>query len=152
MTTHKISFFLNALKNNSAHKELFIHSERISEIQEIFMKVIPTDFVQFCSLGKLTNNKLTIIVGTGTIAARLKQIIPSLISKFHKLGLIEITSIQITVQANYYTCHSPNSSQKNLEISQNGTENLNKLANNLPMSPLKNAIISMLENQTNKQN
>mgnify|MGYP001178387364 FL=1 len=147
MTIHKISFFLNTLKDNSDHQELFTHIDRISEIQETFIKVIPLELTQFCSLGKVKNGKLTIIVGTGAVAAKLKQILPSLILEFHKLGFIEVTSIQITVQADYYTFHAANFSHEKPEISKIGTENLNKFADNLPTSPLKNAITSILKNR-----
>ncbi|MBL79960.1 MAG: hypothetical protein CMH70_08035 [Nitrosomonadaceae bacterium] len=151
MTIYKINFFFNTLKNTSAHQQLFTRIDRISEMQETFMKVIPLELAEFCSLGKFTNGKLTIIVGTGAIAAKLKQTLPSLISKFHKLGFMEVTSIQITVQADYYTCHAANFSYEKPEISQIGTESLHKFANNLSTSPLKKAITSILENQTNKK-
>lgn len=147
MTIHKINFFLNTLKDVPEHKELFIHIERISEMQKAFIEVIPPQLIQFCSLGKFTNGKLTIIVGNGAVAAKLKQILPSLLSKFHKSGYIEVTSIQITVQANYYICHAVNLPHEKPEISQAGTESLNILAANLPLSPLKSAITSMLKNQ-----
>ena len=149
MTIHKINFFLNTLKDVPAHQELFIQADRISEMQAAFMEVIPPKLVQFCALGKFTDGKLTIIVGNGTIAAKLKQILPSLLSKFHTSGYVEVTSIQITVQANYYICHAVNLPRKKLEISQAGTESLNILATNLPLSPLKTAVTSMLNNQIN---
>jgi len=147
MTIHKINFFLNTLKDASEHQELFTHIDRISEMQEAFMKAIPSELMQFCSLGKFTDGKLAIIVGNGAVAAKLKQILPSLLSKFHKLGYVEVTAIQITVQANYYTCHAVNSPREKLEISKAGTESLNTLATNLPQSPLKIAVKSMLENR-----
>ena len=147
MTIHKINFFLNTLKDAPEHQELFTHIDRISEMQEAFMEVIPAQLVQLCSLGKFMDGKLTIIVGNGAVAAKLKQILPSLLSKFHKSGYVEITAIQITVQANYYTCHAANLPREKLEISQAGTESLNKLATNLPMSPLKTAVTSILKDR-----
>ena len=147
MTIHKINFFLNALKDAPEHQELFIHIDRISEMQEAFIEAIPPQLVQLCSLGKFTNGKLAIIVGNGAVAAKLKQILPSLLSKFHKLGYVEVTAIQITVQANYYTCHTVSLPSEKPTIDKAGTESLRTLATNLPMSPLKTAVTSMLKNQ-----
>ena len=147
MTIHKINFFLNTLKDTPEHQELFTQVDRISEMQEAFMEAIPPQLLQFCALGKFTDGKLTIIVGNGAIAAKLKQILPSLLSKFHTSGYVEVTSIQITVQANYYTCHAVNLPSEKPEISQSGTESLNILATSLPLSPLKTAVTSMLNNQ-----
>mgnify|MGYP002635310490 FL=1 len=144
---HKINFFLNTLKDAPEHQELFTQADRISEMQEAFMAVIPPQLVQFCALGKFTNERLTIIVGNGAIAAKLKQILPSLLSKFHTSGYVEVTSIQITVQANYYICHAVNLTREKPEISQAGTESLNLLATNLSLSPLKTAVTSMLNNR-----
>jgi len=147
MTIHKINFFLKTLKNAPEHQELFTQADRISEMQEAFMEIIPSQLVEFCALGKFTDGKLTIIVGNGAVAAKLKQILPSLLSKFHTSGYVEVTSIQITVQANYYICHAVNLTREKPEISQAGTESLNVLATNLPLSPLKTAVTSMLNNQ-----
>jgi hypothetical protein len=147
MTIHKINFFLNTLKDAPEHQELFTQADRISEMQEAFIEIIPPQLVQFCAIGKFTNGKLTIIVGNGAIAAKLKQVLPSLLLKFHTSGYVEVTSIQITVQANYYICHAVNFTREKPEISQAGTESLNVLATNLPLSPLKTAVTSMLNNQ-----
>ncbi len=147
MAIHKINFFLNTLKDEPAHQELFAQVDRISGMQAAFKEVIPPKLIPLCALGKFTDGKLTIIVGNGTIAAKLKQILPSLLSKFHASGYVEITSIQITVQADYYTCHAVNLPGKKLEISQAGAESLDILATNLPLSPLKTAVTSMLNDR-----
>lgn len=147
MTIHKINFFLSTLKDAPQHQKLFTHIKHISEMQEAFMEVIPHQLIQLCSLGNFTGGKLTIIVRNGAVAAKLKQILPSLLSKFHKSGYVEVTAIQITVQANYYTYHADNLPREKPKISQAGTESLNKLATNLPLSPLKTAITSILKNQ-----
>lgn len=147
MTMHKINFFFNTLKDAPEHKELFTQISRISEMQEIFMEIISPQLVHLCSLGKFADGKLSIIVGNGSVAAKLKQILPSLLSKFHKLGYIEVTAIQITVQANYYTCHAHHDPNRKLEISNIGAEYLDKFAANLHHSPLKTAVTSMIKNK-----
>ena len=108
-------------------------------MQEAFMEIIPPQLVEFCALGKFTDGKLTIIVGNGAVAAKLKQILPSLLSKFHTSGYVEVTSIQITVQANYYICHAVNLTREKPEISQAGGAESSALVEttmSVPSSPM----------------
>ncbi len=145
MTIHKINFYLNALKDAPQHQELFTYIDQLSEMQRAFMEIIPPQLAKPCSLDKFLDGKLTILVGNGAVAAKLKQILPSLLLKFKKMGYVEVTAIQITVQANYYTYSANDLSHKKPKISQAGMESLSKLATNLPTSPLKNAVKSMLK-------
>ncbi len=145
MTIHKINFYLNALKNAPQHQELFTYIDRLSEMQRAFMEIIPPQLAKPCSLDKFLDGKLTILVGNGAVAAKLKQILPSLLLKFKKMGYVEVTAIQITVQANYYTYSANDLSHKKPKISQAGMESLSKFATNLPLSPLKIAVKSMLK-------
>jgi hypothetical protein len=64
------------------------------------------------------------------------------------MGYLEVTAIQITVQANYYTYSTDDTFRKSPEIGQVGIESLNKLVANLPTSPLKTAVKSILKIQT----
>ena len=145
MTMHKINFYLSALKEAPEHQELFTYIDRLTQMQQAFMEIIPPQLAEPCSVGRFSDVKLTIIVGNGAVAAKLKQVLPSLLLKFQKRGYVEITAIQITVQANYYTYCADDLSHKKPKISQAGMESLSKLATNLPTSPLKNAVKSMLK-------
>ncbi len=145
MTIHKINFYLNALKDAPQHQELFTYIDQLSKMQRAFMEIIPHQLAKSCSLDKFLDGKLTVVVGNGAVAAKLKQILPSLLLKFKKMGHVQVTAIQITVQANYYTYSADDLSHKKLKISQAGMESLSKFATNLPTSPLKNAVKSMLK-------
>ncbi len=147
MTIHKINFYLSTLKEASEHQEMFTYIDRLTQIQQAFMEIIPPQLATPCSLGRFSDGKLTILVGNGAVAAKLKQILPSLLSKFQKSGLIEVTAIQITVQANYYIYSADNSSRERPKIGQTGMEILSKFATNLPVSPLKIAVKSILKKQ-----
>ena len=149
MTIHKIDVYLNSLKDAPEHQKMCAYIERLAQMQQAFMEIIPPQLAQPCSLGRLSDGKLTILVSNGAIAAKLKQILPSLLSNFQKKGYVEITAIQITVQANYYTYREEKSSHKKPEIGQNGIKRLSKFATNLPASPLKKAIKTMLKSRTN---
>ena len=127
------------------HQEMFTYINQLTQMQQAFMEIIPSQLAKNCTLGRFSDGKLTILVGNGPVAAKLKQILPSLLLKFQKMGYLEVTAIQITVQANYYTYSANDLSHKKPKISQAGMESLSKLATNLPTSPLKNAVKSMLK-------
>lgn len=145
MTIHKINFYLNSLKDAPEHQKMCSYIERLTQMQQAFMEIIPPQLAKPCSLGRLSDGKLTILVSNGAIAAKLKQILPSLLLNLQNKGYVEITAIQITVQANYYTYKEEKSSHKKPKIGQNGIKSLSKFATNLPASPLKNAIKTMLK-------
>ena len=148
MTIHKINFYLSALMDAPQHQEMFTYIDQLTQMQQAFMKIIPSQLAKNCSLGRFSDGKLTILVGNGPVAAKLKQILPSLLLKFQKMGYLEVTAIQITVQANYYTYSADDSPRKSPEIGQVGTEILSKFVTNLPTSPLKTAVKSMLKRRT----
>lgn len=148
MTIHKINFYLSALMDAPQHQEMFTYIDQLTQMQQAFMKIIPSQLAKNCSLGRFSDGKLTIIVGNGPVAAKLKQILPSLLLKFQKMGYQEVTAIQITVQANYYTYSADDSLRKSPEIGQVGMESLSKFVTNLPRSPLKTAVKSMLKRRT----
>jgi len=130
------------------HQEMFTYINQLTQMQQAFMEIIPSQLAKNCTLGRFSDGKLTILVGNGPVAAKLKQILPSLLLKFQKMGYQEVTAIQITVQANYYTYSADDSLRKSPEIGQVGMENLSKFVTNLPTSPLKTAVKSMLKRRT----
>ena len=130
------------------HQEMFTYINQLTQMQQAFMEIIPSQLAKNCSLGRFSDGKLTIVVGNGPVAAKLKQILPSLLLKFQKMGYQEVTAIQITVQANYYTYSADDSLRKSPEIGQVGMESLRKFVTNLPTSPLKTAVKSMLKRRT----
>jgi hypothetical protein len=130
------------------HQEMFTYIDQLTQMQQAFMEIIPSQLAKNCTLGRFSDGKLTILVGNGPVAAKLKQILPSLLLKFQKMGYQKVTAIQITVQANYYTCSADDSLRKSPEIGQVGMESLSKFVTNLPTSPLKTAVKSMLKRRT----
>ena len=130
------------------HQEMFTYIDQLTQMQQAFMEILPPQLAKNCSLGRFSDGKLTILVGNGAVAAKLKQILPSLLLKFQKMGYLEVTAIQITVQANYYTYNAVDSFREKPEIGQVGMKSLSKFVTTLPTSPLKTAVKSMLKKRT----
>ena len=151
MSTRKINFYLGALTGASDHQGLLAQANKLTRMQQTFMEIAPPQLAKLCALGQLSEGNLTIFAGNGAIAAKLKQSLPSLLSKFHKRGY-EVTAIRIAVQANFPIDNTGNLADKKLEIGQGGVESLNQLAAELPESPLKTAVESLLKKQTRRTN
>jgi hypothetical protein len=151
MAIRKINFFLGALSATPDHQRLFGYMDKLIAMQKIFMKIAPPHLARHCTLGGFFEGNLTLYAHNGPVAAKLRQTLPSLLLKFQTRGY-EVTAIRIAVQANYHTIGgndlSDNLPAKKLRIGQAGKESLNRLAAELPPSPLKSAIESLLKKQS----
>lgn len=146
MTTRKINFYLGALRVTPEHQRLFSYTDELIAMQQAFVKIAPHQLAHHCVLGGFSEGNLTICANNGAIAAKLRQILPSLLLKFHAMGY-EVTAIRITVQANYRNIRGRGLADKTPGIGQVGLERLKDLAEELPQSPLKTAIESLLKKQ-----
>lgn len=150
MAIRKINFYLGALSAAPDHERLFGYMDKLIAMQQIFMKIAPPQLAQHCTVGGFFEGNLTIYAHNGAVAAKLRQTLPSLLLKFQTRGY-EVTAIRIAVQANYNAIGgndlSGNLSKKKLRIGQAGRESLNGLAAELPPSPLKSAVESLLKKQ-----
>ena len=142
MPVHKINFYLGVLSQTADHQRLFGYVNVLTAMQHAFGKIAPPRLARYCALGGLSNGKLTIFANNGAIAARLRQTAPSLLLKFQANGY-EVTAIRIAVQAN-----SPGNGNNvpiaKRSVNRAGRESLRRLASELPPSPLKTSVESLL--------
>jgi len=150
MAARKINFYLGSLRLAPEHQRLFSHTEKLTAMQQVFMKIAPPQLAQHCALGALVEGDLTIYARSGAIAAKLRQMLPSLLLKFRARGY-EVTAIRIAVQANYNSITDTQKVTKKLEIGQAGLESLSDLVSALPASPLRTAVAHLLKRQAKSQ-
>jgi hypothetical protein len=150
MAARKINFYLGSLRLAPEHQRLFSHTEKLTAMQQVFMKIAPPQLAQHCALGALVEGDLTIYARSGAIAAKLRQMLPSLLLKFRARGY-EVTAIRIAVQANYNSITDTQKVAKRLEIGQVGLESLSDLISALPASPLRTAVAHLLKRQAKSQ-
>ncbi len=143
--TRKIGAYLNALDETPGDHSLSHQINKLNEAQQLFSTIIPVQLVKHCTLGLPSDEKLIIFAENSAVAARLKQLSPSLLRKAQKSGF-EITSIQIAVQAHFHAHQMDKPPANKRQLSQSGKKNLNQLATSLPSSDLKSAIESLLKN------
>ncbi|SEK31903.1 DUF721 domain-containing protein [Nitrosovibrio tenuis] len=142
MTVHKINFYLGVLSQTADHQRLFSYMSALTLMQQVFMEIAPPQLAQHCALGGFSQRKLTICAPNGAIAAKLRQTMPSLLLKFQAKGY-EVTAIRVAVQAN--SAYVKGSPAARPQIDQGGVESLHRLAADLPQSPLKEAVESLLK-------
>ena len=150
MAARKINFYLGSLRLAPEHQRLFSYTEKLTAMQQVFMKIAPPQLAQHCALGALVQGDLTIYARSGAIAAKLRQMLPSLLLKFRARGY-EVTAIRIAVQANYNSITDTEKVVKRLEIGQAGLESLSDLVSALPASPLRTAVAHLLKRQAKSQ-
>lgn len=148
MATRKINAYLRALGKETEHQDLFLKIDKLNKIQRSLFAIIPPQLAEHCAIGLPNNGKLTIFAKNGSIAAKLKQISPSLLHKIQNAGW-EITSIQIATQAHYQAndIDQFSQNQKKRHLGKSGVDSLTQLATTLPASALKTAIESLLKNR-----
>jgi len=150
MAARKINFYLGSLRLAPEHQRLFSYTDKLTAMQQVFMKIAPPQLAQRCALGAFVEGDLTIYAGSGAIAAKLRQMLPSLLLKFRARGY-EVTAIRIAVQANYNSITDTQKVAKRLEIGQAGLESLSDLVSALPASPLRTAVAHLLKRQAKSQ-
>lgn len=115
---------------------------RLSELQRLWERLAPPSLAQTCRVSGLRDRVLVLYANNGTVAAKLRQLAPTVLEKFQKNG-IEVTSILVRVQAGFRPPRKR--PPKSLHLGSAGMGHLRQLAGRLEDSPLKQVLEAMLE-------
>lgn len=147
MTSQKINAYLDTLSETPQYKNLFSRANTLYESQLILAKFIPEQLSPYCYLSKTNGGEFTIIVKNGAVAAKLKQLSPSLLCKLQKIGW-KITSIHVLVQGDFFKenayLHEKQTTTKKQIFNQVAYKSFDELINNSIDSPMISAIRSFL--------
>ena len=110
--------------------------EQLSTLQRHFESFVPPPLQHGSHVLQMHQQTIIIAANNGAIAAKLRQMIPELISLF-QAGGCEVTGIQIKVQVGSpaHTIKPPRR-----KLSPSARDALNKLGSELADSPLKTAL------------
>ena len=142
MTARKLDSFLS--EASSPLSRLTAAAQRLSALSHLWESVAPLGLVRSCRVGRLDCGVLTLYADNGAVASKLKQQLPSLLTKFQQRGG-EITGIQVDVQVNLPLTNSRTA--KKSAISNQGLSSLKELEHELPDSDLKVALTNLIQNQ-----
>ena len=137
MSTHPAHSFLNAAPNLQA---LLQQAQKLRVLQKAWDEVVPKPLATASSVGAVRQQTLIVFASNGAVAAKLRQLAPSLLEKIQKRGT-EVTAIRVDVQVEVLPLDKK---PKDLMVSHNALNSLEKLEQSLDDSPLKNALHALI--------
>jgi len=123
---------INAILKNSALSKMAEKANELTTIQKIWNEVVPAQLKPFTQAGNIQHKRLTVQVENGAIAAKIKLLLPSLISKLQKQG-VEVTSIRVEVDVQ---SKQDKVAKPTRHLSENASSTLQSLAKQLEGSEL----------------
>ena len=142
MPAHKIDFYFNS---SDSLRVLTQRAQGIAELQQVFLKNAPQQLTQACCVKQLRAGTLVLLAGNAAVAAKLKQLVPRLLTAYGKLGL-QVTAIRVEVQVSEGAPEIASASPAK-RLSLDSIKSLENLAERLEDSPLKQAITRMAARQ-----
>ena len=131
--------FLDAADGAS---KVLAHARLLIKLTHIYQEIAPTHLGQASSLANYKSGTIVIHAVSGAVAAKLRQLAPTLADGFSKRG-IECNGVQVKVQARENIAQSTSSTQK--PLSAKTSKGLEALRDSLPNSPLRAALATLLE-------
>lgn len=139
MSARKLQSYFSATTTLAA---LAGGAERVRALQQLWEQVAPQELARSCKASGLRDHVLVLYANNGAIAAKVRQLAPTMLDKFKKKGL-EVTAIQVRVQVLF-----PERGVKpikTLRLGSVGRESLRQLADRLADSPLKQTLERLLD-------
>lgn len=131
-----MQIFNAVFKGNADLKALSQQASDLSALQKQCQEIVPTALRNQVQVGVIRHKCLTLYASNGAVAAKIKLLLPSLLSKLQKQGLA-ITEIRVTVEVQ---SNSPPAKKSARHLSQQAAENIYTLAQKLQGSPLGEAL------------
>jgi hypothetical protein len=126
-------------KENTELAALLGQADSLTASQKIWNTILPDALKPFTQAGSVKHKRLTVYADNGAVAAKIKLLLPSLLTKLQKQGL-EVTSIRVEMQVK----SSPRKSVKPMRsISPEAASSLRKLADELSGSALGEALAKL---------
>ncbi len=131
--------FSTLFKENTELVALLGQADSLTASQKIWNAILPDALRPFTQAGGVKHKRLTVYADNGAVAAKIKLLLPSLLTKLQKQGL-EVTSIRVEMQVK----SSPRKPVKPVRsISPEAASSLRKLADELSGSALGEALAKL---------
>ena len=128
---------LNALfKENAELVALSGLADSLAVTQKNWNAVVPATLLPYCLAGGIKHRRLTVYADNGAVAAKIKLLLPSLLTKLQNQG-VEVTSIRVEVQVKSIP---KTISKQPRRISRQAASRLAELADELAGSALGEAL------------
>ena len=114
-------------RNNANFAALTDKAKTLTMTQKIWSEIVPEAFKSATQAGNIEHKRLTVYVVNCAVAAKIKLLLPSLLTKLKKNGL-EISSIRVQVQVQ---ATSERPEKPNRSLSEAASKDLGSLAEKL---------------------
>lgn len=142
MTAQKASFFFSTTERLQS---LVQAAGRLLEVQKVYLGLVaPKSLAEFSKVGALEHGTLILLADNGAIAAKLRQQLPTLLSKFQQRG-VQVNAIRVEVQAGLRRDAKRPTHDK--RIDETGLDSLQRLQSSLEEGSLKEALEKLLAHQ-----
>jgi hypothetical protein len=124
------------MNSSTQLRELLNTVHSLTELQQHVNQVAPAYLAASCQVLGLRQGTLSIAVSNGTLAAKMRQLAPELVTKLQDRGC-EVSGIRVKVQVSYAV---PQARPAPRLLSNTAKHQLHALSENLAESPLKLAL------------
>jgi len=132
----------NYLEAAEGADKVLAHARLLMKLAHLYTELAPTHLGQASCVANYRSGTIIIHATNGAVAAKLRQMAPTLANEFAKRGA-QCSEVQIKVQAREIQSQSRTSTQKPLSVRT--SRELGCLAGSLPASPLRSALESLLD-------
>ncbi|MES2770617.1 MAG: DciA family protein [Pseudomonadota bacterium] len=131
----------NYLDNDQGANKVLAHARQLIKLSNLYQKMLPPHLYQASRVANYNAGVLVVHTGNTALAAKLRQMAPTLIAEFFKQG-VPCSELKIKVQTPEHDTSSKGSTQK--PLSSKTQKNLSNLSGSLPESPLRGALEHLL--------
>ncbi|HXZ97196.1 MAG TPA: DciA family protein [Burkholderiales bacterium] len=143
MPTRKVGSYFDS---TPAIQSLIKQVQCLIDMQQVFTEIAPKPLAQSGRVGRFAHSSLLLFADNGAMAAKLKQLTPSLLINFQKRGY-KVTAIRVEVQPPHPRTPLP----RKTGLSGKALNHVHELAARLPDSPLRTAVQNMLARASNNE-
>ena len=131
----------NYLEAADGAGKVLAHAKLLIKLAQMYQELAPMHLSQASRLANYKSGIVVIHAVSGAVAAKLRQMAPTLADGFSKRG-VECNGVQVKVQAHESDAQSRTSTQKPLSL--RSSHELESLRDSLPPSPLREAVDQLL--------
>jgi hypothetical protein len=131
----------NYLEAADGAGKVIAHARLLIKLTHLYQEIAPAHLSQASSLANYKSGIIVIHASSGAVAAKLRQLAPTLADGFSKRG-IECNGVQVKVQARKTDTQSSTSTIK--PLSSRTSRELEDLRDSLPDSSLREALDTLL--------
>lgn len=136
------------LETADGANKVLAHARLLIKLTQLYQEIAPAHLGQASSLANYKSGIIVIHAASGAVAAKLRQLGPTLADGFSKRG-VECNGVQIKVQAPKTGTQSMTSTKKPLSFLAG--RSLEGLRDSLPASPLRAALETLLTRSARAQ-